>query len=144
MQDPVGIVVQLSMNVVIDTSAVIAVIANEPERAPIVELTVGASLVAPSSMHWEVGNTFSAMLRRNRITLAQAELAVDRYQQMLFRFVDVDLHQALRLSERLGLYAYDAYVLACAQRMRYPVLTLDKRLAVSAPLAGVDVLEVGS
>lgn len=132
------------MNLVVDTSAVIAVIANEPERAEIVEHTIGANLLAPASMHWEVGNAFSAMLRRRRITLAQAELAVERYQQMLFRFVDVDLHQVLRLSERLGLYACDAYVLACAQRMRCPVLTLDKRLTVSAPLAGVEVLEVGT
>ncbi|MCY3959116.1 MAG: type II toxin-antitoxin system VapC family toxin [Chloroflexi bacterium] len=132
------------MNVTVDTSAVIAVIANQPERAAIVERTVGASLIAPASLPWEVGNAFSAMLRRRRITLAQAEAAVDRYQRMLFRFVDVDMKQALRLSERLGLYAYDAYVLACAQRMRCPLLTLDKRLAESAPLADVEVLEVGT
>ncbi|MCY3749757.1 MAG: type II toxin-antitoxin system VapC family toxin [Chloroflexi bacterium] len=132
------------MNVTVDTSAVIAVIANQPERAAIVERTVGASLIAPASLPWEVGNAFSAMLRRRRITLAQAEAAVDRYQRMLFRFVDVDMQQALRLSERLGLYAYDAYVLACAQRMRCPLLTLDKRLAESAPLADVEVLVVGT
>lgn len=132
------------MNVAVDTSAVIAVIANEPERAAIVERTVGTNLVAPASLHWEMGNAFAAMLRRRRITLAQAEVAVDRYQRMLFRFVDVELQQALQLSERLGLYTYDAYVLACAQRMRCPVLTLDKRLAVSAPLASVEVLKVGT
>ncbi len=137
-------VVQLSMNIATDTSAVIAVVANEPERDAIIELTIGASLIAPASLHWEVGNAFAAMLRRRRITLAQAELAVERYQRMLFRFVDVELQQALRLSERLGLYAYDAYVLACAQRMRCPVLTLDRRLAVSAPRAGVQILEVGT
>jgi len=87
------------MKVVVDTSAVIAVIANESERAAIVEHTIGASLLAPASMHWEVGNAFSAMLRRRRITLAQAALAVESYQQMLFRFIDVDLCQALRLSQ---------------------------------------------
>ena len=130
------------MNLVVDTSAVIAVIANEPERSAILDRTTGAELFAPASVHWEVGNAFAAMLRRRRITLNQAKQAVGRYQEMVFRFVDVELHRSLELSERLGLYAYDAYVLACAQRMRCPILTLDARLASAAPDAGVEVLEL--
>ena len=119
------------------------VIANEPERAAIVERTVGAALL----------HRVSALGSRKRLYrnaspeadhVGEGRASGGPLQRMLFRFVDVDLHQALRLSERLGLYAYDAYVLACAQRMRCPVLTLDKRLAASAPLAGVEVLEVGT
>ena len=130
------------MNIVVDTSAVIAVIANEPQRAAILDRTIGAGLFAPASMHWEVGNAFSAMLRRRRITLSQAKQAVGRYQEMEFRFVDVELQRSLELSDQLGIYAYDAYVLACAQRMRCPLLTLDAKLASAAPNANVDVLEI--
>ena len=61
------------MELVIDTSAIIAVIANGSERATILERTAGAILTAPYSVHWEVGNAFSAMFRRGRITLAQAK-----------------------------------------------------------------------
>ena len=93
-------------------------------------------------MHWEVGNAFSAMLRRRRITLSQAKQAVGRYQEMVFRFVDVELHRSLELSDQLGIYAYDAYVLTCAQRMRCPLLTLDAKLASAAQDANVDVLEI--
>ncbi|MFQ5455563.1 MAG: hypothetical protein ACE5EA_05065 [Nitrospirota bacterium] len=37
-----------------------------------IELTNGADLIVPYSVHWEIGNAFSAMLKRKRITLKQA------------------------------------------------------------------------
>jgi predicted nucleic acid-binding protein len=132
------------MELVIDTSAVIAVIANEPERAAIVRCATGANLFAPASVHWEVGNAFSAMFRRRRISLSQATQAIRSYEQMLFRFIDIDLRQSLELSHELDLYAYDAYVIACAVNLRTPLLTLDQKLAAIAPLVGVRILEVGS
>ncbi len=130
------------MDLIVDTSAVLAVIANEPEKSAIVGHTAGATLVAPASVHWEVGNAFSAMFRRNRITLGQAKQAIKSYEQITFRFIDIDLSQSLELSEQLNMYAYDAYVLACALNLRSPLLTLDKKLAMKAPSVGVDVLEV--
>jgi predicted nucleic acid-binding protein len=41
-----------------------------------------------------------------------------------------------------GIYAYDAYMIACAQKYRCPLLTLDKGLIRAAKEAGVEVLEV--
>ena len=130
------------MELVTDTSAIIAVIANGSERAAILERTVGAELIAPTSVHWEVGNAFSAMFRRGRITIDQAKRAVRSYEQMAFRFVDVELVQSLELSQRLNLFAYDAYLLACALNSRAPLLTLDRRLAAAASSVGVRTLEV--
>ena len=132
----------LFMELVVDTSAIIAVIANGSEKSAIVKHTADASLIAPASVHWEVGNAFSAMFRRRRITLIQAKQAIRSYEQMPFRFVDIDLRQSLELSERLGLHAYDAYVLACALNSRSPLLTLDKKLAATASPAGIRVLEI--
>ena len=130
------------MDLVIDTSAIIAVIANEPERPAIVEHTIGANLVAPASVHWEVGNAFSAMFKRRRITLDQAKQAIESYEQMPIRFVDVDLGQSLELCDRLGVYAYDSYLLTCALKLRSPILTLDEQLIGAAPLVGVSFLEI--
>jgi predicted nucleic acid-binding protein len=130
------------MDLVIDTSAIIAVIANEPEKAAIVRHTAGANLIAPASVHWEIGNAFSAMFRRHRITLGQAKKAIKSYEQILFRSIDIDLSQSLELSEQLNIYAYDAYILACALNLRSPLLTLDKQLAANAPSVGVQVMEV--
>ncbi len=53
------------MDIVIDTSALIAVITGEPERDRIVELTTGATLVGPGSIPWEIGNAFSAMFKQS-------------------------------------------------------------------------------
>lgn len=131
-----------SMDIVIDTSAVIAVIANEPEKPAIVEHTLGANLIAPASVHWEVGNAFSAMFKRRRISLSQAKEAIKSYERIVFRFIDIDLGQSLDLASRLNMYGYDAYVLACALNLRSPLLTLDKKLAAAAPVIGVKVLEV--
>lgn len=127
---------------VIDTSAIIAVIANEPERQAIIAQAADSALIAPASVHWEVGNAFSAMFRRRRITLEQARLAIRSYERIRIRFMDIDLTQSLELSEQLDIYAYDAYVLASAFNLRLPLLTLDRRLATVAPLIGVRTLEV--
>ena len=130
------------MDIVIDTSAVIAVIAGEPEKPAIIERTVGAGLAAPASVHWEVGNAFSGLFKRHRITLPMALDAIRSYEQMHFRFVDVELGQTLRLANWLNIYAYDAYVLACALNLRSPLITLDKSLAATAQDLGVEILEV--
>ena len=56
--------------------------------------------------------------------------------------MDVELAAALELADRFGLYAYDAYLMACARRQRAPLLTLDARLGRAAKEAGVQLLEV--
>jgi len=130
------------MDLVIDTSAVLAVVANEPEKAALVRLTAGAELIAPPSVHWEIGNALSAMLKRNRIRLEDAKKAVEVYQRIPVRFAEVSLSQALDLAERLSVYAYDAYLVACAINRQCPLLTLDRGLIHAATRAGVTVLEV--
>ena len=131
------------MELVVDTSVIIAVIVDEPAKDGLISLTVGADLIAPRSVHWEVGNAFSAMLKRNRITLEQAMQVIDLYYTIPVRFVDVELEAALCIAGDLGMYAYDAYLVRCAQRYGAPLLSLDKDLVRLARQAGVEVVEVG-
>jgi predicted nucleic acid-binding protein len=63
------------MDIVIDTSALIAVIVAEPERNKIIEITKGNTLIGPGSIPWEIGNAFSAMFKRNRISLNDLDFA---------------------------------------------------------------------
>jgi predicted nucleic acid-binding protein len=130
------------MDIVIDTSIIIAVITNEPTKTALIEHTTGATLHAPASIPWEIGNAFSAMFKRKRVTLAQATLAIEAYQQIPIRFIDVDLKRALALAEQLNIYAYDAYLIACALDLNSPLLTLDSGLINAARTAGVDIIEV--
>ena len=128
---------------VIHTSAIVAVLTDKPEKAAILERIEGVDLVAPLSVHWEIGNSFSAMFKRNRITLDEAKSAVlAMYEQVSIRLVDVEMVRALELAERLNIYAYDAYMLACALDLDAPLLTLDKGLANAASRLGVQVVEV--
>lgn len=131
------------MDIVVDTSVIMAVIANEPEKDALIELTRGVDLIAPPSVHWEIGNAFSAMLRRKRTTLALALKAIDMYEEIPIRFVEVELDHSLRLADALGIYAYDAYLIRCAQKYRSPLLSLDAYLADCARRTGVKMLEVG-
>ena len=82
------------------------------------------------------------MFKRGRIGLAQARLAIASYEQMRVQFTDVDLEKALELSERMNIYAYDAYILVCASDLGLPLLTLDNRMAIVASQIGVRTLEV--
>ena len=130
------------MNLVVDTSVIIAVIANEPEKASLVTRTQGADLFAPRSIYWEIGNTFSAMLKRRRITVEQAKAAVEVYRQIPLNLMEVDLVQAIELASQLNIYAYDAYIIACAINQSCPLVSLDTGLIYAAKVAGVDVWEV--
>ena len=130
------------MNQVVDTSVVIAVIANEPEKSALITATQGYSLIAPPSLHYEIGNAFSAMLKRNRISWVQAEQAMRIYEQIPIIFVDVDLHKSLELAHRLKIYAYDAFMISCALEFGCDLLTLDGGLSYAAKAAGVNVVEV--
>jgi predicted nucleic acid-binding protein len=136
------LLVRADMDIVVDTSVIIAVIANEPEREALVELTTGADLIAPRSVHWEIGNAFSAMLRRERIKVEQAIQAVKLYQRIPIRFVDVELEESLQIADTLGIYAYDAYLIRCALKYKSPLISLDRKLVSAAKRMKARVIEV--
>lgn len=124
----------------IDTSVVVAVIAGEQERDALIAHARGMALVAPNSVHWEVGNALAAMLKRHRAILDQILQMLAAFHQVPIRFVDVNLAASVRLAAEHGLYAYDAYLIACAREQRCPLLTLDDALARAARAAGVELI----
>ena len=130
------------MQVVIDPSAVLAVLLHEPERASLIESTRQAVLIAPASLPWEIGNALIAGLRRKRLRLADVKAAWRSFEEIPMRLVDVDMGRALEVAAEHRLYAYDAYVLEAALSRRLPLLTLDSALARAARQTGVTVLEV--
>ena len=130
------------MELVVDTSVLIAVLTGEPARDQLIARTHAAELLAPGSVHWEVGNAFSALLKRRRLKLSDVQAALTAYGQIPIRLVEVELAAALELADRFGLYAHDAYLMACARRHRAPLLTLDARLGRAAQEAGVQVVEL--
>ncbi|MFA5044181.1 MAG: type II toxin-antitoxin system VapC family toxin [Kiritimatiellia bacterium] len=129
------------MDIVIDTSALLAVVIAEPERDGIIAATSGHTLIGPGSIPWEVGNAFSAMLKHRRVTFEESRKGLSIFETIPLRYVDVDLCNALSIAHQTDLYAYDAYFLECAMRHAAPVLTLDKGLQRAAKKLGITLLE---
>jgi predicted nucleic acid-binding protein len=132
------------MEIVVDASVIIAVLVHERHRAALVRATVSADLVAPPSVHWEVGNAFSAMFKRRRLTLRAARRALEAYRQIPIRFSEVELERALEVAQDLNLYAYGAYVIVCAMQHRCALVSLDQGLVDAAARVGVRTLEIQS
>jgi predicted nucleic acid-binding protein len=101
-----------------------------------------ATIVAPPSIDWEVGNAFSAMLKRSRITLEQAIEAIEVYQEISLEIVEIDLKEAVRLAGKHNIYAYDAYILRCAIEHDLPLISLDQNMIDIAAQEGIQVIKV--
>ena len=106
-----------AQEIVIDTSALLAVFLSEPERARLLIATQGADLWAPPSVPWEVGNALAALVKRRRLAAADARSAVHAFEQIPLHQVAIDLGRAVQCAAELGIYAYDAYLLE-ATRIR--------------------------
>jgi predicted nucleic acid-binding protein len=109
------------MDIVIDTSALIAVIVDEPERDKIIEITTG---------------------KRNRLDIEEAKRGLEIFSSIPIRYIEPDFTNAVTLSRQTNMYAYDAYFLDCALRQKSPILTLDSRLQETAKNLRISTLEV--
>lgn len=128
--------------IVVDTSVILAVLLNEQSKSALVQATMNAELAAPYSLHWEIGNALSAMLKRQRITLSEALQVQHEYQKIPIRFFDVGLQETLQIVKQHQIYAYDAYFIACAKQLSCSLITLDNGLQVAARNAQVSLIEV--
>jgi predicted nucleic acid-binding protein len=129
-------------NVVIDTSALLAVLLAEPEKQAVVEATMGSVVCAPASLRWEVGNAATAGVKRRRLTPERAQQLIADFEQVTIRELAIDLQRAVDLALQLGIYAYDAYILEAARSSGFPLLALDGPLRKNARNLGLAVTEL--
>lgn len=129
------------MKLVIDTSAVLGVLLNQGPKEWLIDCAMGATLIAPSSLHWEIGNALSGLIKRKKIEERTALAAIEAYQQIPIQFVDVDLKATIALVREHQIYAYDAYMISCAKQHRVALLSLDKALIEVAKKENIRTLE---
>ena len=129
------------MNVVTDTNIFLSVALNEPEKERIIRLTPGTQAVAPEILPYELGYALTAMFKRQRISLAEAQSAFEIASRIPVRLLEVDIQKSLRLAMDFSLYAYDAYFLQCAKYLSCPLITLDRRMQQVATDLGIELLE---
>src|SRR5690606_11797924 len=116
------------MDIVADTNIFLSVALNEPERGRTIHLTANAAISAPEILPYDLGNALSAMVKRKRLTTAEALKALKAVDLIPVRLVSVDIQASVRIAAEYGIYAYDAYFLQCSRVYSLPLLTLDKRM----------------
>jgi predicted nucleic acid-binding protein len=132
----------MTRDLVIDTSAILAVLLEEPEKQAVVNVTMGRILSAPASLRWEVGNAAAAGVKKRRLTAPRARRLISDFERVTIRELTIDLLRAVDLALELGLYAYDGYILEAARSSGYPLLTLDGTIQRSAKRLGLPLVEI--
>lgn len=130
------------MNMVIDTSAIIASVLRGPERDLLAKAASGHALIAPDFIRWEICNTFSVMVRQKGIDTREARRTMEILDNVPLRYVDVDMANVLTIAARLKGVAADAFFLEAALRYNAPLLTLDRSLARAAASLGIEVVRL--
>ena len=130
------------MDLVVDANIFLAVALNEPEKKQIIQLTAGARLIAPEIFLYEIGNALSAMIKRQRLTYQHAAKAFSIIELIPVVLEKADIIQSLKISHSFNSYAYDAYYLEVAQRLRIPLMTLDQKMKNVGNSLNINLLEL--
>jgi len=117
---------------VIDASALAAVLFGEPEAPNVAEQLGDSALVAPTLFSYEIANICWKKLRRHpekRATLLEAYSLLDR---MEVEEIEVSIPEALLLADRENLTVYDASYLWLSRKLGLKLITLDGALKAAA------------
>ncbi len=114
--------------VVVDASAIAAVVFNEPASDDVVESIGDARLIAPSLLPYELANVYVVKLRKYPDQKAGLDQAFSLLGALDIELVAVPADMAGVLASESGLTAYDAAYLWLAKRLSLELVTLDRKL----------------
>ncbi|MET0216277.1 MAG: type II toxin-antitoxin system VapC family toxin [Vicinamibacterales bacterium] len=117
--------------IVVDASALAALIFQEPESEAIKDRLAGATVFAPALLRYELTNTALKKVRRQPLDavkiLTALAIALDDRTGLVWQ--DVDARDVALLAQAAELTAYDASYLWLAGALGADLVTLDRRLA---------------
>ncbi len=128
-EPPVPYPIRPSM--VVDCSALSAVLFDEPLRDAALARLVGHSLHAPNLLDHEIASVALKKLRQDWPADSVA-LALADYRAYDIQLHAVDLAAQYELAQRYQISAYDAAYLQLAAELRAPLATFDPKLAAAA------------
>jgi len=114
--------------VVVDASAIAAVLFDEPEGGP-VRASVSGRLLAPGLLRYELTNVCLAKIRRFPGRAGEIEARHALVDALDLHLYDPQWQELPRLAQRWSLSVCDAAYLQLALRSRAPLITLDAGLA---------------
>ena len=117
------------MILVVDASAIAAVLYGEPEGATIRAHVRGETMIAPSLIDYELANSSLKKIRREPEKGAVVLAMLRGLETLAIRRVPTPALDVAALAVKTGLSAYDASYLWLAMSNDCELVTLDARLA---------------
>lgn len=117
--------------IVVDASAVCALLFREPKGALVAPRLSGVTLAAPNLLPFEVANVCVTKIRRSSADRNSLMALFALLPAMNITLAEVDHAEVLTLAVSSGLTAYDASYLWLAQAMAAELVTLDVALGAA-------------
>lgn len=114
--------------IVIDASALIAVVFGEPEGDAVRNFCHGAQLLAPQLLDYEIANVCLVKQRRHPDLADKLTRQFAAFQLLALERLPVQIGEVHLLATQTGLTAYDAAYLWLALQHDCPLITLDSAL----------------
>jgi len=132
------------VSIILDASTAVDLVTDQGQRTLLARQAVtGHDLFAPSLIDLEVANAIARLERAGDVTSVQGSVALRQWSLLaVSRCPDVVLLDDVWRS-RQSLRIADAFYVALAALLGYPLVTSDARLA-RAPHTGVSVVLVGA
>ena len=130
------------MEIVIDNSAIIAAIADEPDGDKVINLTENAILVCPNVVPFEISNALTRMIRREVIDKDKIRQLLKSFQKIPIKLFENKLEDVLEIGWEHKIYAYDAFLLDTAKSLNLPLLTLDDGMEAVGKKLGIKILSL--
>ncbi len=120
------------MSVVVDSSVLVAALIDYGEDGPWAERIIERSaLYAPELVHVEVTNILRRLERAKQIMTAEANAAQDDLMQLEIELFPFEPFADRVWALRHTVTSYDAWYVAVAEQLGFPLATLDKRLTAA-------------
>jgi len=129
------------MEILLDASAIMAVIADEPESQIVINCTQDATIVSPNIISCEIANALTRMMRKNVIISEEQMISlVKNFKRIPIEIVNIDIEKALKIAWHYKIYAYDAFYLESAKRLQLPIVTFDEGMKKIGRELGIKII----
>jgi predicted nucleic acid-binding protein len=129
------------MEILLDASAIMAVIADEPESEIVIECTKDAIIISPNIVSFEIANGLTKMMKKKVIDTQEKMITlIENFEKIPLKTVEVNLKKSLKIAWEYKIYAYDAFYLETAKRLNLPLLTFDGSMRRIGKELGINIL----
>jgi predicted nucleic acid-binding protein len=111
--------------ILLDASAIISAILDEPEGNIVSELTCDKVIASPNIIQMEFANALTRMMRKRTIERSEMLKAMESFELLPLQFIEVNYKNVIEIAWKYKIYAYDACYLDVAERLKLPLITFD-------------------